>query len=249
MNFKDHFSDQAADYARFRPKYPPELFSYLASLVRVRERAWDCATGNGQAAIGLAKYFRETIGTDASAQQLKEASPTAGVSYRVAPAEASGLAYASIDLITVAQALHWFDRDAFFSEAKRVLCPGGVIAIWAYTLLKIAPEINPLLDHFYYETIAPFWPPERLIVDDRYRGIDFPFAEMLPPKFQLEEHWDLDQLLGYMRTWSATRRFISTRGLDPVSELERDLLPKWGNREEKRVVLWPLHLRVGLHSE
>ncbi len=168
---------------------------------------------------------------------------------RVAAAEASGLAHKSIDLITVAQALHWFDLELFFNEAKRVLRPGGVIAVWAYTLLKIAPEIDPLLDHFYYKTIAPFWPSERLIVDDRYRGIEFPFAEMTPPKFQLGADWNLNQLLGYIRTWSATRRFTSARGFDPVSELERELLTKWGNREQMRPVLWPLHMRVGLHSE
>ncbi len=249
MSFKDHFSANAADYAKFRPGYPPELFDYLASLLRTRERAWDCATGNGQAAIGLAKCFREVIATDASAQQLAKASPVTNVTYRVAPAEGSGLAHKSIDLIAVAQALHWLNLEAFFTEAKRVLRPGGVIAIWAYTLLKIAPEIDPLLNHFYYETIAPFWPPERLIVDDRYRGIEFPFAEMTPPKFQLRADWDLNQLLGYIRSWSATRRFTSARGFDPVSELERELLPKWGNREKMRLVLWPLHLRVGLHTE
>jgi SAM-dependent methyltransferase len=249
MSFKDHFSAHAADYAKFRPEYPLELFEYLASLLRTRERAWDCATGNGQAARGLAKHFREVIATDASAEQLEKAAPIRNVSYRAASAEENGLPDKTIDLLTVAQALHWLDLELFFNEAKRVLRPGGVIAVWAYTLLKIAPKTDIVLDHFYYETIAPFWPPERLIVDDRYRGIEFPFAEMMPPKFHVEADWNLDQLLGYIRTWSATRRFTSARGFDPVSELEREILPEWGEREQKRVVLWPLHLRVGLHSE
>lgn len=248
MSFKDHFSGHAAQYARFRPHYPRSLFEYLAKIAPARERAWDCATGNGQAAIGLAEYFGEVIATDASAQQITNAEPRSNIIYRAAAAEASGLETARVDLVTVAQALHWFDRTAFFREVNRVLQPRGVIAVWAYTLLKITTEIDEVVDHFYYETTDPFWPPERAIVDDGYRAIEFPFQELTPPSFELEENWTLDQLLGYLRTWSATQRFIKERGFDPVTNLESDLLPKWGKREQTRAVRWPLHLRVGISN-
>jgi SAM-dependent methyltransferase len=248
MSFKDHFSGHASAYAQFRPHYPESLFQYLATIAPARERAWDCATGNGQAAIGLTEYFHEVIATDASEQQIRNAETRPNISYRVAPAEASGLADSSIDLVTVAQALHWFDFPAFFSETNRVLRPGGIIAVWAYTLLKIAPQIDALVDRFYYVTTEPYWPPEWKIVEGRYRGIAFPFHELTPPSFQLQENWSLDQLLGYLRTWSATRRFISERGCDPVSGLEYEVLPKWGERKLARLVHWPLHLRIGIHA-
>jgi SAM-dependent methyltransferase len=246
VSFKDHFSGHAAQYAQFRPHYPASLFQYLAKVAPARDRAWDCATGSGQAAIGLAEYFHEVSATDASEQQISNAESRPNILYRVAPAEASGLADRSVDLVTVAQALHWFDCPAFFAEAIRVLRPGGIIAVWAYTLLKIAPEIDALVDRFYYVTTEPYWPPERKIVEGHYRGIAFPFHELTPPSFQLEENWRLDQLIGYLRTWSATRRFIKERGFDPVSDLERELLPRWGEREQARIVRWPLHLRIGL---
>jgi SAM-dependent methyltransferase len=247
VSFADHFSGHAAQYAQFRPHYPASLFQYLAQIAPARERAWDCATGNGQAAVGLAKHFREVIATDASSQQLQNATTLENISYRLAPAETSGLDRASIDLVTVAQALHWFDHPAFFREVNRVLVPDGVIAVWAYTLLKVAPEIDALVDQFYYETTRPFWPPERAIVERGYRDIDFPFQELTPPVFQLEEKWNLDQLMGYLRTWSATQRFMNARGFDPVNDLEQELLPRWGERKLARPVRWPLHLRIGIN--
>jgi SAM-dependent methyltransferase len=248
VSFQDHFSGHAAKYAQFRPHYPASLFQYLADIAPAHERTWDCATGNGQAAVGLAKYFEEVIATDASAEQIKHAASRANISYRVAAAETSELDKASVDLVTVAQGLHWFDLTAFYREVQRVLRPRGVIAVWAYTLLKIAPEIDKIVDHFYYETTGPLWPPERSIVDKGYREIEVPFSELTPPSFQLEEKWNLEQLLGYLRTWSATQRFIGARGLDPVDDLQHQLLPKWGSREQTRVVRWPLHLRIGINS-
>ena len=246
MSFKDHFSGHAAQYAQFRPHYPDSLFDYLAKIAPAPNRAWDCATGNGQAAIGLAKYFREVIATDASEQQIRNAESRPNIRYRVAPAQASELADASIDLVTVAQALHWFAGPAFFREVHRVLQPRGVIVVWAYTLLKIAANIDATVDRFYYETTAPFWPPERKIVEGKYREIEFPFSELKPPSFQLEENWNLDQLIGYLKTWSATQRLIKERGVDPVKGLESELSAKWGQREEVRAVRWPLHLRIGI---
>lgn len=246
MKFKDHFSSHAADYAQFRPAYPSELFDYLASIAPGRQCAWDCATGNGQAAVGLSSYFERVIATDASEQQIVNARQHERVDYRVALAEASELNDESIDLITVAQALHWFDLPRFFNEVRRVAKRDGIIAVWAYTLLKIAPDIDVLVDRFYYETTGPFWAAERSIVDAGYRMVEFPFDELSPPKFELPTKWSLDQLLGYLRTWSATKNFIAAKGFDPVDNLAGDIRSLWGEPETPRKMRWPLHLRVGI---
>ncbi len=159
--FADHFSAASADYARYRPDYPDRLFAYLADRAPGRRRAWDCATGNGQAARGLARHFAEVIATDASAQQIASAPPHRRVSYRVAPAEDSGLPDESVELITVAQALHWFDRPRFWPEARRVLVPRGVIAVWCYDLLSIDAEVDAVVGRLYRDVVGPYWPPER----------------------------------------------------------------------------------------
>jgi ubiquinone/menaquinone biosynthesis C-methylase UbiE len=176
--FKDHFSGHAEDYARFRPHYPGELFAYLGSICAEREDAWDCATGNGQAAIGLAAHFKRVIATDASMKQLESAPLDRRVQYRVSAAEESGLDSNSVDLITVAQALHWFDLPKFWTEAKRMLKPQGIVAVWSYNLVSIAPAIDRVVDRFYRDTVGPFWPLERAIVEAGYRTIDFPFHEI-----------------------------------------------------------------------
>ena len=245
MKFKDYFSGHAVDYAKFRSHYPGELFEYLASISPRHELAWDCATGNGQAAVGLARHFGSVIATDASAQQIESAEPDDRISYRVALAEASGIDSASVDLILVAQALHWFDLDAFFTEAKRVLKEDGVLAITSYKVLEIAPEIDAIIWKFYRETTGPFWPPERELVETDYKDIQFPFPELSPVPFEMREQWNLDQLAGYLRTWSATQKFIAARGFDPVDSLMEELGAVWNNPEQVREIKWPLHLRVG----
>ena len=248
MSFKDHFSGHAADYARFRPGYPAALFLYLASLAPEHKRAWDCATGNGQAARGLANHFRYVVATDASAEQIKNAEEHERVEYRVAAAEKSGLDAGSIDLVTVAQALHWFDIPAFFREVQRVLKPNGIVAVWAYNLLSVSPPIDRLIMEFYEETTGPFWPPERTIVESGYREVEFPFAELTPPSFELETRWTLHQVLGYLRTWSATQKFVAARGFDPVILLGQEIAPFWKDADEPRMIHWPLSLRVGRKS-
>jgi SAM-dependent methyltransferase len=246
MKFKDHFSGHAVDYAKFRPHYPGELFEYLASISPRHELAWDCATGNGQAAVGLARHFGSVIATDASAQQIESAEPDDRISYRVALAEASGIDSASVDLILVAQALHWFDLDAFFTEAKRVLKADGVLAIASYKVLEIAPEIDAIIWKFYSETTGLFWPPERELIETDYKDINFPFSELPPRQFEMHENWNLDQLAGYLRTWSATIKFIAARGFDPVDSVVEELGAVWKNPELVREIRWPLHLRVGV---
>ncbi|HTQ81570.1 MAG TPA: class I SAM-dependent methyltransferase, partial [Thermoanaerobaculia bacterium] len=182
MTFKDHFSGHAASYAAHRPGYPPELFAYVTSLTAGKDLAWDCATGNGQAAVALAETFDQVIATDASPQQLAHAPAHPRIEYRVATAEDSGLAPASIDLLTVAQAVHWFDFDRFYAEARRVLRPGGAIALWTYNLLR-HPALNELIDHLSQKIVGAYWPPERRWVDEDYRNLPFPFPELPSPAF------------------------------------------------------------------
>lgn len=244
-NFKDHFSEVAARYAEFRPTYPAELFAWLAGLCAEHEAAWDCATGSGQAAAGLAKHFKQVIATDASAEQIAHAGAPANVSLRVAPAEASGLADHSIDLVTVAQAAHWFDLPRFFAEAQRVLKPGGVLALWGYGRLDLPGGMDEIFQRFYSETVGPFWPPERKWIDDGYRSLDFPFSEIAAKDFFIEVEWDLPRLLDYLSTWSAVKRYRADSGVDPLPALMAELQPLWGNPETALQLRWPLFLRVG----
>ena len=244
MSFKDHFSRLAAEYAAFRPSYPPALFEYLGQLCRERRMAWDCACGTGQASVALGDRFQTVVATDASPQQVSAATPHEHVTYRVAKAEDSGLDSKSVDLVTVAQALHWFNLEAFYTEVERVLVPSGVIAVWTYGVLHLEGEaVDALVQKFYYDVVGPYWPPERRFVEEGYRSLAFPFATVTPPSFNMEKTWERDHLLGYLRSWSATGRYVEVKGVDPVSTLEEQLAPLWGDRPRK--VTWPLALRVG----
>jgi SAM-dependent methyltransferase len=245
VSFKDHFSRQATDYARFRPQYPRALFEFIGKQAPNDERALDCATGNGQAAVALAEFFRAVIGIDASAAQIESAQPNERVEYRVAPAEASGLEADLCDVITVAQALHWFDLEAFYAEARRVLKPGGVLAVWAYNYLRVSPEVEAVLRRFHDQIVGPYWPPERQMVGRGYLNLPFPFEELESPDFQIEVQWTVSHLLGYLRTWSATRRFVAAKGSDPVGLIAGDLEHAWGNPDEPRLASWPLTTRIG----
>lgn len=243
--FKDHFSSQATDYARFRPNYPAELFAWLAGIAPARGTAWDCGTGSGQAAVGLAAHFEQVIATDPSRKQLDHAEPHPRVDYRVASAEVSLLDTASIDLVTVAQAIHWFDLDKFYAEAKRVLKPGGIIAAWTYTLLDVEAGIDELLTDCYKNVVGPYWPPERRMVDDRYRTLPFPFEPIGSPAFEIRTEWSRGDLLGYLGTWSATQAYMKAKGVDPLVEFSRRLALLWPDPALIKTLRWPLHLRVG----
>jgi len=247
VSFKNHFSRQAADYAKFRPRYPRELFDYLGSIAPNRQLVWDCGTGNGQAAIGLASVFDRVIATDASEKQIANARPHQRIEYHVAPAENSGLRSGTVDLVMVAQALHWFDLDRFYAEARRVLKPDGVLAASAYNLLQIEPAIDGVVNRYYYEVVGPFWPPERQLVE-QFADLPFPFPEIHPPKFEMTALWNFDHLLGYLRTWSSTQRFIAARGSDPLTQTTDDLRNAWADPEQTRNVTWPLVLRIGANA-
>lgn len=231
----------------YRPGYPEALFEWLAGVAPDRGLAWDCACGNGQATLGLAKRFKRVVGTDASEAQIAAAPRKAGnVDWRVAAAEASGLGEGVVDLVTVAQALHWFHLNNFYAEARRVLRPAGVLAVWSYGLNTVkGAEINERVQDFYENVVGPYWPPERKIVESGYRILEFPFAELKVPAFAMDTHWTLPQLLGYFRTWSATSRYIAERGHDPVERLGGELAETWGDPAQARLVSWPLSLRVG----
>jgi SAM-dependent methyltransferase len=242
--FKDHFSEQAAGYAKFRPRYPQELFDYLESIAPSRQLAWDCATGNGQAAVGLASVFDQVIASDASEKQIANAQSHDVVQYRVARAENSGIESETIDLIMVGQALHWFDLDRFYAEARRVLKADGVLAASAYNLLHIEPAVDAIVDRYYHEVVGPFWPPERELVE-QFANLSFPFHEIDAPQFEMTAQWNLDHLLGYLRTWSSTQRFIAAKGSDPLEQIMDELRGAWGKREQTRSVTWPLIVRIG----
>ncbi len=245
MTFKDHFSRQAADYAKFRPRYPRELFDCLGSIAPSRQLAWDCGTGNGQAAIGLASLFDRVIATDVSEKQIANAEPHERVEYRVAPAENSGIKSGTVDLIMVAQALHWFDLDRFYAEAHRVLKPDGALAASAYNLLQIEPAIDKIVNRYYHEVVGPFWPPERKLVEN-FADLRFAFHQIESRKFDVTAQWNLDQLVGCLRTWSSTQQFIAARGSDPLQHIANELRSAWGDPQEVRKVMWSLILRIGV---
>ena len=208
------------------------------------ERAWDVGTGNGQAAIGLAQHFRSVIATDPSKQQIALAQPHERVTYRTALAEASGLENRSIDLVTVALAVHWFELDRFYAEVQRVLRPAGILAVWCYNLTEITPEIDAVMEAYYHDVLGEFWPPQIHWVDEHYRTLPFPFAEIVAPKFILETTWSLTDLFGYLSSWSAAPKFQATHGFDPLEKKRTAFKTAWGSAHN-RAVRWPLYLRVG----
>ncbi|ANM31815.1 SAM-dependent methyltransferase [Acidobacteria bacterium Mor1] len=247
--FKDHFSTQSADYARFRPSYPEELYAWLAGQAPGRNLAWDVATGSGQAARGLAPFFERVYASDASAEQINNAVAHHNVEYAVGSCDTSGLAEGSVDLVSVAQALHWFDREVFFEEVRRVSAPGGLVAAWCYGHLTVDSALDPLLLHFYEGVVGPYWPPERVLIEQGYRTLEFAFDEIETPPFAIRRSWNLDQLTGYLGTWSAVQRYRADRGEDPIPVLRRELELRWGDAAAEREIRWPLSLRAGRVAE
>lgn len=244
--FSDHFGRVAGSYAEFRPSYPEALYAWLAAQCAAHDTAWDCGCGSGQASVALASHFRHVQATDASADQIAHAEPHPRVQYAVAPADQSGLAAASADLVTVAQALHWFDLPSFYAEVRRVATPGAVFAAWTYGVHEVeGAGINAVLRHFYHKVIGPFWPAERRHVENGYRELDFPFERLDAPTLDMQADWPLAQLLGYLRSWSATARYVAANHNDPVEALAEQLLPLWGDPDCRRRIRWPLGILAG----
>ena len=243
--FKDHFSGYARSYARSRPHYPKALFQWLASVTPGRSLAWDAATGNGQAACALARTFEKVVATDASRQQLEHARKHDRVEYRVETAERSSLANGTVNLVTVGQALHWFQLEDFYRECRRTLRPGGLLAAWTYTLARVSPDVDAIIDRLYGDILEPYWPPERRFVEQEYTNLPFPFKEIEAPPFVLQTRWTLADYLAYIRTWSAVQRYQAQHHSDPLTHISNILSEAWGESGRVRDIRWPLALRAG----
>jgi SAM-dependent methyltransferase len=249
FRFEDHFSKHSEQYAQYRPNYPDEIYTYLASLAPGRSLAWDCGTGNGQAALGLARYFDKVHATDASPEQIARAYPHDKVAYRVEPAEQVSLAAASLDLVTVAVAIHWFNFEEFYREVKRVLKPGGILAAWTYSFPDISPEIDLFVNEYYYEVLAGYWPERVRYLEQRYETLPFPFEEIVSPPFVMKADWNLDQFAGFLDSWSAAQRYKAQKGQHPLGLIWDRLAAAWGNEKEPRRIRWPLHFRIGRNPQ
>ena len=242
--FANYFGPRSALYVAARPRYPLAVFHFLAMTAERTHLAWDCATGNGQAATGLADRFLRVVATDPSEEMIGQAVPHKRVLYTVAKYE-TRLADKSVDLVTVAQALHWLELDPFLKEARRVLVPGGVLAAWCYSNCRTALEIDEIFDHFYNIILGPYWPLERKHIENGYQSIALPIDELPAPPFEMVEEWTLAQYLGYVRTWSGVAKCIAARGEQPVLEFEAAIRETWGNPRLRRAIRWPLHFRIG----
>ena len=244
MGFKDHFSRHSAAYRQFRPSYPASLYEFLASLAPARRLAWDCATGNGQAAVGLARHFERVLATDASAAQLAERQIDPRVVYACAKAEQAPIKSGSCALVTVAQAAHWFNLPAFYAEVERVGSPLAVIALWTYGRCIVNRGVDQDVADFNREVIGPYWPPERHYIDAGYRSLPFPFERCAAPPFELAVEWSAEDLVNYIGTWSAVSRYRDAVGSDPLRDLRARLAVSWADGKS-RSVRWPLDLIVG----
>ncbi|RPI81702.1 MAG: class I SAM-dependent methyltransferase [Chloroflexi bacterium] len=245
MNFPDHFSKLARQYARYRPRYPDDLYAFLSAVVHGHELAWDCGTGSGQAAVGLANYFDIVIATDASEDQIAHAAPHPKVEYRQEKSENVSLPDASCDLVTVAVAVHWFDLPLFYQEVWRVLKPGGVLAVWGYSELQITPEIDKIILEYQYEVLDGYWPDGIHYLFEKYRTLPFPFQELPHPEFNMTTHWNLDELTGFLASWSAAQKYMEAKGHHPLEQIWSALSAAWGDEEQKKEFHWPLHTRIG----
>ena len=251
---KDNFSGHASDYARYRPTYPEALFTFIYEQLSHFGAAWDCGTGNGQVAARLAERFDHVYATDLSANQLAQAPDRPNVTYRVQRAEDASFEAQTLDLVTVAQAIHWFDFEAFYATVNRVLKPDGLLAVWGYTLLTVNEAVDAIVRHLHSGTLDTYWDPERTYVDARYQTIPFPFEECRPaecrpaeiatPEFTQSISWTFTDLIGYLNTWSAVRHYQQREGQNPVSRIEADLQRAWGKAEQQTVRV-PVFLRLG----
>lgn len=245
MNNAQTFSNQSDQYAKNRPQYPAELFQFLSEICKHHDLAWDCATGNGQAAVSCAEFFSQVEATDLSPEQIQHHISHPRVRYSVSPAEQTSFENQSFDLITVAQAVHWFDLETFYQEVDRVLKPNGILAIWGYGFLEIEPQIDGLIAEYLLKPIDPFWASGNRLVMNSYRDLALPFEQInIPKTFNMNIPWNLAQLSAYFRTWSAVKRYRSELNSDPVSHLETALMPIWDDPEKTKLIHMPLFLKA-----
>ncbi|MEO6967742.1 MAG: class I SAM-dependent methyltransferase [Rhodanobacteraceae bacterium] len=245
MNFKDHFSGHANLYAQARPHHPDALFAWIAANAPVRDCVWDAGCGNGQASVALAKYFERVYATDPSARQIDNAEQHPRIEYRVEPAERTTLADHSVDAVTVAQALHWFDLSRFVTEVHRVAKSGALFVAWSYAGCSVTPEVDAVIAELYDDTLGAHWPPERRLVDEGYASMPLPFAPIDAPAFEMRVEWNADQLLAYLSSWSAAQRYRAVTGEDAVIAIAQTLREAWGDPQLARAVRWKLAVRAG----
>ena len=242
----DRFSENSAEYKKFRPTYPAEFLEEIAQLAKNQDSCWDCGTGNGQVAVELAKYFEKVLGTDISENQLKQAVKRENIQYSVARAEKTEFHPDQFDLITVAQAIHWFDFERFYEEVRRVSKRHGVLAVWGYGLLRFNNLIDHYVDHFYQHVIGPYWDKEREHIDTAYGDISFPFEEIeLSRRYSIRKDFSLEEFAGYLSTWSAVKRYIKSQGLDPVPVFIAEIRADWIQLGENLSVEFPLFTKIG----
>ncbi len=239
------FGHSAGSYASFRPDYPPELFDWLAERAPAHNRALDIGCGNGQASRPLTSRFRQVLACDSSSRQLQEATATDRLHLFVADARALPLASSCFDLITVAQALHWFAGPQFFSEIRRLLSPGGFFCAWCYSLMQVTPAVDARVRQLHGDLLHGYWPEGRASVDNGYRDIEVDFPQVQVPGFAIERRWSFAHLLGYLGTWSAVQRWREERGADPLALIRHRLEQAWGDPEQLQTIRWPLHFVAG----
>jgi hypothetical protein len=245
MERKDYFSRQSKTYAAFRPTYPPELYDFIFQHARGRNAAWDCATGNGQVARYLSPHFKEVYATDISQAQIDEAFNAKNIFYSVSPAEKTAFPDRKFDLITVGQAVHWFNFEDFYAEVRRTAATHGLLAVWGYALLTVDRVIDDLFLDFYTNTTGPYWDKARQLVENEYRNIPFPFKEIRCPKFTIKVTWTLNQFTGYLNSWSAIQNYIRLRGTNPVGAFAEKLRSVW-KEDTSREVTFPVFMKLGI---
>lgn len=241
---KDNFSTQAAEYAIYRPTYPKELYDYIFSLVKSKKAAWDCATGNGQVARELVLHFEGVYATDISKKQIEQALKLPNIVYQVESSDKVNVENDSFDLITVAQAIHWFNFDTFYSEVRRTLKPDGILAVIGYGIMNIDKKVDKAVHKLYEDFLGKYWDPERRYIEENYKTIPFPFEEIIAPHFQIKTHWNFNQLIGYLNTWSALQHYKNANERNPIEYMFTELKEAWGSDAEKEV-RFPILLRVG----
>ncbi len=241
---KNLFSGHAKDYAGFRPKYPDSLVKYISRLVKYRGVVWDCGCGSGQLSLPLAEEFQLVLASDISEEQIAQAPGHKGILYTVQPAEHTDFPDEFFDMVVVGQAIHWFDHEVFYREAKRVMGSNAVMVAVGYGLMRITPAVDEVLDHFYQNIVGPYWEPERRYIDEAYETLPFPFEPIDVPAFEMPCLWTFQQMMGYLNTWSAVKKYERENGVNPLSLVVDDLQKAWGG-EEVRMVVFPLFVRAG----
>lgn len=239
------FATEAAEYAHLRPTYPSDLFSFLSKVAPSRDVVWDCATGNGQAATQLARSFGRVIATDESAEMIAQATPDPKIVYRVAEAEDSGIEDRSVDLVTVAAAIHWFDLDRFYAEVRRVEKPGGVIAAWTYYTPVFGNAIDGIIWHLAHDILGDYWDERVHYVVDEFHDLPFPFERVEAPSFRTDMKWNMQDLLGYFETWSSSLKYREVNGTHPTELIKANLTRAWGDPDQKQDLHFPLYTRLG----